>query len=83
MYDDVTSTPGHQTDHTDATGTYAPYEAALRASLEATNRIRLGDTHERLAWCDWLGCSEDELRDAVRAVGPMLQDVKRKLGKIL
>lgn len=46
-------------------------------------RVGLSDTHERLAWCDLLECSEDQLYAAVREAGPMLVDVKRKLGKTL
>lgn len=61
----------------------AEVEAALRSRLEEQGRIQLWDSHERLAWCDWLGCTEDELRNAVREVGPALSEVKRKLGKIL
>jgi len=43
--------------------------------------INLNERGEILHWSRRLGCSEQQLRDAVRAVGPMAADVKRHLGR--
>lgn len=53
------------------------------ARPEEEDRIALGDIHALLDWCERLGCTEDELRDAVRKAGPRLRGVKRALGKEL
>jgi hypothetical protein len=44
-------------------------------------RINLDERHEILHWIRRLGCSESQLRDAMRAVGPIAADVKRHLGR--
>jgi hypothetical protein len=44
-------------------------------------RIHLEERHEILHWSRRLGCSEQQLRDAVRAVGTWAADVKRHLGR--
>lgn len=44
-------------------------------------RIDLDERHEILHWSRRLGCSEQQLRDAVRAVGPIAADVRRHLGR--
>lgn len=51
------------------------------AAAEPDERISLADIHSVLDWCAVLGCTEDELRDAVRTAGPRVQSVKRALGK--
>lgn len=45
------------------------------------SRINVSQPHEVRYWTKELGCTEEELRDAVSKVGPMVKDVKRKLGK--
>ncbi len=44
-------------------------------------RINLEEQYEILHWIRRLGCSEQQLRDAVRAVGPIAADVRRHLGR--
>lgn len=41
--------------------------------------VYFGNTHERRRWCDALGASPEELKAAIREVGPMSADVKRYL----
>lgn len=72
-----------QTSCRDAANSNERLVAGSTRALAAADRIRLGDTHELFAWCEWLGCDEDQLRSAVREAGPMVRDVKRRLGKIL
>ena len=40
-------------------------------------RINLDERNEILHWSRRLGCSEQQLRDAVSAVGPNAADVRR------
>lgn len=42
-------------------------------------RINVNQRFERLDWCRALGVSQIELRAAVKAVGPMVKDVKKYL----
>ena len=44
-------------------------------------RINLDERYEILHWSRRLGCSEQQLRDAVRAVGPIAANVRRHLGR--
>lgn len=57
------------------------FARAAREPAERDERISLADIHSVLDWCAVLGCTEDELRDAVRTAGPRVQSVKRALGK--
>ncbi len=43
--------------------------------------INLEERYEILHWSRRLGCSEQQLRDAVRAVGTNAADVRRYLGR--
>ena len=45
------------------------------------DRINVDEDYEVRDWADSLGVSEDELRKAVTAAGPMVKDVKAHLGK--
>jgi hypothetical protein len=42
-------------------------------------RINIQKQHEVEYWTNRLGVSEDELRDAVKRVGPMVEDVQREI----
>jgi hypothetical protein len=42
-------------------------------------RININQEHEVRYWTEHLGISEDELRRAVESVGPMAEDVRRRL----
>jgi hypothetical protein len=44
-------------------------------------RININQPHEVVYWTKTLGVSEQRLREAVGAVGPMVKDVKKYLGK--
>lgn len=44
-------------------------------------RINVNETHEIQYWTHALGVTEQQLRDAVRAVGVMAVDVRKHLGK--
>jgi hypothetical protein len=44
-------------------------------------RISLEEEHEVRYWTQKFGCSKEQLEDAVRQVGPMVDDVERQLGK--
>lgn len=43
------------------------------------SRINLAEDHERRYWAHQLGLSEDELRMAVEAAGPMVSSVRAHL----
>ena len=43
-------------------------------------RIDVGQAHEVGYWTGKWGCTVQQLRDTVKAVGPMMRDVQRKLG---
>jgi hypothetical protein len=45
------------------------------------DRINVNEPYELRDWSKELGVTPDALKDAVREVGPMVDDVKRKLGK--
>jgi hypothetical protein len=44
-------------------------------------RIDVHQAHELRYWSKKFGVSEDELRQAVEQVGPMVQNVEGRLGK--
>lgn len=41
--------------------------------------ISLGEPHEVRSWTESLGCSETQLRDAVKSVGNSAEEVRRYL----
>ena len=45
--------------------------------------VNLRAEPERRYWMRELGCTEQQLRDAVAAVGPLVVDVKRHIGEAL
>jgi len=45
------------------------------------SRVNIHEPWEVRWWCHEFACSEQQLRDAVREVGVMAADVRRKLGK--
>lgn len=51
-----------------------------RPAPEDPHRININQPHEVAYWTKKLGVSEQTLRAAVKAVGPMVSDVKRYLG---
>ena len=44
-------------------------------------RVNVNETHEVKYWCGKFGCTEAQLRAAVKAVGVMAVDVVRHLKK--
>ena len=44
-------------------------------------RIDVGDPHELAYWIKELGCSEERLRAALKAVGPMVAAVRNHLNR--
>ncbi len=45
------------------------------------DRINVNQEYELRDWSESLGVTPEELRRAVQAVGPMVKDVRRHLGK--
>jgi hypothetical protein len=45
------------------------------------DRINIHEDYEVRYWCNALGVTRDQLVAAVHAVGPMVADVRRRLGK--
>jgi hypothetical protein len=45
------------------------------------SRINVNEDYELQDWSRKFGVTKDELRAAVKAVGPMADDVRRHLGK--
>jgi hypothetical protein len=43
-------------------------------------RINIHEDYEVRYWSQKLGVTHDQLKEAVRAAGPMVRDVKRHLG---
>lgn len=44
-------------------------------------RINVNEPHELRYWCEALNCSEQELREAVKNVGVMADDVRAHMGR--
>jgi hypothetical protein len=44
-------------------------------------RINSNESYDLQYWSEKLGVTRDELREAVKAAGPMVSDVRRELGK--
>ena len=44
-------------------------------------KINVNQSWEVTYWCNKLGCTEKQLKDAVKKVGPMVADVKKELNK--
>lgn len=45
------------------------------------SRVNVNEQYELDYWSKHLGVTPQQLRDAVKAVGPMVDDVRRYLGK--
>jgi hypothetical protein len=45
------------------------------------NRVNTSEDYEVRYWCQAFGCTEAKLKEAVRAVGPMVDDVRNYLTK--
>ena len=45
------------------------------------DRINVNEDYELRDWSKSLGVSADRLKEAVRKVGPMVEDVRRALGR--
>lgn len=52
-----------------------------RRQPEDPQRINISQEWELDYWSRRLGCTKEELIAAVKKVGPMVSDVKKKLGK--
>lgn len=50
-------------------------------STEDQEQIRVDDPHDLLDWAIYFSVSRERVREAVRAVGSGVEDVKRFLGK--
>jgi len=50
-------------------------------SSEDQEMIHVDEPHDLLDWAIYFSVSREKLRDAVLAVGPGVEDVKRFLGK--
>ncbi len=72
---------GHALEDSASCSGFAKAARPPAGAAEPDERISLADIHAVLDWCAVLGCTEDELRDAVRTAGPRVQSVKRALGK--
>lgn len=48
---------------------------------EDGRRVNVNQAHEVTYWCKKFGCSEEQLRAAVKAVGVMVTDVEKQLKK--
>jgi len=57
-----------------------PDDPAKRGPADRS-RINIHEPYEVRYWCGTLGCSEQQLRDCVQRVGPMVSDVRRCMGK--
>ncbi|ROM84897.1 DUF3606 domain-containing protein [Pseudomonas brassicacearum] len=44
-------------------------------------RVNTSEAWEVKYWCNEFGVTEEELKAAVKAAGPMVVDVRKKLGK--
>jgi hypothetical protein len=44
-------------------------------------RVNTSEDWELKYWTKEFGVTEQQLKDAVKAVGPMVEDVRKKLGK--
>lgn len=44
------------------------------------SRINVDQEHEVRYWAEKFGVSSDEIRSAVKAAGPMVKDVRQRLG---
>jgi hypothetical protein len=51
-----------------------------RKGPEDPKKINIGQPHEIEYWTKELGVSEEKLREAVKAKGPLVKDVKDYLG---
>jgi hypothetical protein len=52
-----------------------------KTGAQDDQRINVNQDYEVRYWTKELGCTEDELKKAVKAVGPMVKDVRKHLGK--
>lgn len=52
------------------------------AHSQDVKRIDINDTYEMCNWCAALRCSEEELEEAIRAVGNSAVAVKKYLEKL-
>lgn len=57
-----------------------PDDRSIRGPADRS-RINVHESYELSYWCRELGCTESQLRQAVQAVGPMVANVRRHLGK--
>lgn len=57
-----------------------PDDKTITHPLDA-KRIDMNDLHEVRNWCQALGCTVQQLRDAVQAAGTSGAEVRKHLGK--
>jgi hypothetical protein len=79
--------PGRRRDHgSQAGGRRYTDPSGTRVALKQTGRhdderINPDQDHELAYWSEKFGVSQDELRKAVQAAGPMVKDVQRHLNR--
>ncbi|MEJ8850639.1 DUF3606 domain-containing protein [Variovorax rhizosphaerae] len=54
---------------------------AQQATSSGPQRIDLEDPSEVASWSDQYGCTEEQLRSAVKAAGAVAQDVREYIAK--
>jgi Protein of unknown function (DUF3606) len=57
-----------------------PDDRSIRGPADRS-RINVDEAYEVAYWTKELGCTEAQLRDAVKAVGPMVDEVCQYIGR--
>ena len=57
-----------------------PDDRSIRGPADRS-RISVNEAYEVAYWTKEFGCTEAQLRDAVKAVGPMVDEVRQYLGR--
>ena len=57
-----------------------PDDRSIRGPADRS-RINVNEAYEVAYWAKEFGCTDAQLRDAVKAVGPMVDEVRQYLGR--
>ena len=57
-----------------------PDDRSIRGPADRS-RINVNEAYEVAYWTKEFGCTDAQLRDAVKAVGPMVDEVRQYLGR--
>jgi len=57
-----------------------PDDRSIRGPADRS-RINVNEAYEVAYWTKEFGCTEAQLRDAVKAVGPMVDEVRQYIGR--